>query len=58
MKKVLFEPNCEGGTIWVDWMQEIVSFHEAAGFEPIPFTTQECWHESLRILMAADFRFQ
>ncbi len=58
MKKVSLAPDFVGSTIWVDWEQEIVSFREAAGFEPIPFTTQKCWQENLRILMTAGFRFQ
>ena len=58
MEQILSEPKCSNRTIWVDWTQEIVSFHEAAGFEPIPFTTQECWQANIRIFLTAGYRFQ
>jgi len=58
MEQVLLEPKCSEHTIWVDWKQEIVSFHEAEGFDPMPFTTQESWEANIRILLTAGFRFQ
>lgn len=44
--------------LWIDWEREIVSFHEAQGFEPIPFVSQENRQANIRILVTAGFRFQ
>lgn len=44
--------------IWIDWEREIVSFHEAQGFEPLPFANQEARSANINILITAGFRFQ
>lgn len=56
MEKTGLEPK--DYKIWVDWNREIVSFHEVAGFEPMPFESQETRQANIRILITAGFRFQ
>lgn len=44
--------------IWVDWKEQVVSFHEEAGFEALPFATEASWQANLSILITEGFRFQ
>lgn len=58
MKQVLLEPKFNAYQIWMDWKQEIVSFHEIVGFEPPPFATLEDQQANIHTLLTAGFRFQ
>lgn len=44
--------------MWINWEEEIVSFHEVPGFELLPFGTMENLQANIRILLMAGFRFQ
>ncbi len=48
----------EAYRLWIDWQEKIVSFHEVAGFEQLPFATHEAQQANAVILLAAGFRFQ
>lgn len=58
MKQILLEPKVKDYKIWIDWKQEVVSFHEAVGFEALPFATLEAQQANIHILLTAGFRFQ
>lgn len=44
--------------IWVDWKNEIVSFHETPGFERLHFGSEAVMRANLRILLTEGFLFQ
>lgn len=44
--------------IWIDWKREIVSFHEADGFDPLQFASSESRQANIHILLILGFRFQ
>ena len=58
MEQDLSESKCQDYQIWVDWTQEIVSFHEADGFDPLLFVSLESWNANILILLTLGFRFQ
>lgn len=43
---------------WINWEEQIVSFHEVPGFDRLPFGTEENWQANIRILLTEGFRFQ
>lgn len=44
--------------MWINWEEQIVSFHEVPGFDRLPFGTEENWQANIRILLTEGFRFQ
>lgn len=52
------EAKCLEHKIWINWEQEIVSFHEVEGFDPLLFVSSESWQANIRILLTLGFRFQ
>lgn len=58
MGQNLPESKCSDYKIWIDWKQEIVSFHEADGFDPLFFASLESRQANIRILLTLGFRFQ
>lgn len=44
--------------IWINWSDQVVSFHEVPGFEQLPFGSAEKWQANIRILLTEGFRFQ
>lgn len=58
MEQDLLGPQCREHQIWVDWTQEIVSFHKVDGFDSLFFVSLESWQANIRILLTLGFRFQ
>lgn len=44
--------------LWIDWDQQIASFHPVNGFDSVCFYSQENYQANLRILLQSGFRFQ
>ena len=44
--------------IWINWEDQIVSFHEEPGFDRLPFGSEANWQANIRILLTEGFRFQ
>ena len=44
--------------IWINWEDQIVSFHEEPCFDRLPFGSEANWQANIRILLTEGFRFQ
>jgi len=44
--------------IWVDWQNEVVSFHQSPGFEAVHFATESALQANLQIMLSEGFLFQ
>ncbi len=47
-----------GFSVWVDWKNEVVSFHETSGYERLYFATESALQANLQILLSEGFLFQ